>query len=264
MFGKARRALVDAARYELSAPVNLALIVISAAIFGVHQYLSRASEGVDWLWLNLSFDRYLVLHGQPWRLISPNLIHTATWWEPTGGLAWIGTPGLLHLASVLVALLAFGPLIERTFGHRRYLVIYAAAGLAAYAMLLIRTTPANLHGGATGAVYGVFAAFLIVMLRHWREAGYNRLVRPAIFMFLALTAAQYGWSLWSARLMHVGGFAAGIFLGLVFDPGERDTPPTTAAAVPAEQVVQPPAPAPAEPAPYVSIFEEKQPGEEAP
>ena len=256
MFGKIRRALAGAARYELSAPVNLAVVLVTGAVFGAQKYLGRNVDGVDRIWADLGYDRHLILTGrEPWRLLTPNLIHTASWWHPGGQIAWIGTVGLLHVLSVCVALLLFGPLIERTFGHRKYLVIYVVSGVAAYALLLIRVPAPDLQGGATGAVYGAFAAFLIFMLRHRREAPYARYVRPAIVMFAILAAAQYGWNVAAPHLMHVGGFAAGIVLGLLFDPvgsgpAEPEPKPTPQAPATEEQ-----------PKPYVSIFDETRPNQ---
>jgi membrane associated rhomboid family serine protease len=85
-------------------------------------------------------------------------------------------------------------------------------------------------------VYGTFAAFLIFMLRHRTESEYSHLVRQAIVMFLILAAAQYGWNVGAPHIMHVGGFAAGIVLGLLLDPvGTRP-------------------PEPEQPKPYESIF----------
>jgi membrane associated rhomboid family serine protease len=188
-------------------------------VFGGQKYLGRNVDGVDRIWADLGYDRHLILTGrQPWRLLTPNLIHTASWWHPSGRLSWIGTVGLLHVLAVCVALLAFGPLVERTFGHRRYAVIYVVSGVAAYALLLVRVPAPDLQGGATGAVYGAFAAFLIFMLRHRREPEHRRYVRPAIVMFVILAAAQYGWNVAAPHLMHVGGFTAGLVLGLVLDP----------------------------------------------
>jgi membrane associated rhomboid family serine protease len=223
--GKIRRGVAAFVRYELTAPINLLIVIVTGGVFGAQKYLARDFGGVDRIWADLGYDRHLILSGrEPWRLLSPNLIHTASWWRPYGRLSWIGTVGLLHVVTVLLALLAFGPLVERVFGHRRYLVIYVVSGAAAYALLLIRTPGPYLQGGATGAVYGAFAAFLIFVVRHRRESEYANLVRPAIVMFVILAAAQYGWNAGAPHLMHVGGFAAGIVLGFLLDPrGDRPT-----------------------------------------
>ena len=216
---KVSSALRAVVRYEFSAPVNLAIVLITSGVFAAQRYVGRHAPGVDKIWFELGYDRQPILSGrEPWRLLSPNLIHTASWWRPMGRLAWIGTIGLLHLLSVVLALLVFGPLIERTFGHRRYAVIYVVSGAAAYALLLIRDPGPFLQGGATGAVYGVFAAFLILVLLHRREPYYAPAVRPAIVMFVILAAAQYGWTEPVPQLIHVGGFGAGVVLGLLLDP----------------------------------------------
>lgn len=220
-------------RYEFSAPVNLAIVVLTGGAFAAQKYWISHSTVVycnntfvDRIWCNLGYDRALIVNGrEPWRLLTANLVHTANWWRPTGRLAWIGTRGLLHVAAVVLALLLFGPLVERVFGHRRFAVIYAVSGVAGYALLLIRNPGPYLQGGATGAVYGTFASFLIVVLLHRREAAYAGLVRPAIVMFLILAAGQYGWNEQFPHLIHVGGFAAGIVLGLLLDPRTETAAP---------------------------------------
>ncbi len=220
------RPLRAVVRYEFSAPVNLAIVLVTGGVFAAQKYFGQNTAGVDPIWIDLGYERQLILSGrEPWRLLSPNLIHTANWWRPTGRIAWIGTLGLLHLVAVLLALLVFGPLIERTFGHRRYAVIYAVSAAAAYALLLIRDPGPFLQGGATGAVYGVFAAFLIVVLLHRREPEYQGRIRPAIVMFVILAAAQYGWNQPAPHLLHVGGFAAGLVLGLLLDPRKEPAAP---------------------------------------
>jgi membrane associated rhomboid family serine protease len=225
MLGKIGRAVRSAVRYELAAPANLAIVLVTGAVFGAQKYLGRNVDGVDRIWADLGYDRHLILTGrEPWRLLSPNLIHTAFWWNPGGRFSWVGTVGLLHVVAVLLALLAFGPLVERIFGHRRYAVIYVVSGAAAYALLLVKIPAPDLQGGATGAVYGVYASFLVFMLRHRRDPEYARLIRPAIAMFAILAAAQYGWDAAAPHLMHIGGFAAGIALGLLLDPSTRRRP----------------------------------------
>lgn len=222
MWGVIRKiasALRAVGRYELSGPVNLAIVLVTSAVFAAQRWVGRNAPGVDSIWFELGYNREPILSArEPWRLLSPNLIHTASWWSPTGRLAWIGTIGLLHLLSVVLALLLFGPLVERTFGHRRYAVIYVVSATASYALLLIRDPGPFLQGGATGAVYGVFAAFLVLVLLHRREPYYARLARPAIVMFVILAAAQYGWTEPVPQLIHVGGFGAGLILGLLLDP----------------------------------------------
>ena len=232
-FSAVGRRLAAVARYELSAPVNLAVVLITGGVFAAQKYYAGKLFVVDRVWADLGFVRRLIVDGkQPWRLITPNLIHTASWWRPAGRLSWIGTVGLLHLVAVLLALMLFGPLVERTFGHRRFAVIYVVCGLAAYALLLVRRPGPFLQGGASGAVYGVFAAFLILVARHRHEHGYRHLIRPAIVMFAIMAGAQYGWNADAPRLLHVGGFAAGIVLGVALDP----RPPIAAGSRPATDV----------------------------
>jgi membrane associated rhomboid family serine protease len=69
--------------------------------------------------------------------------------------------GLLHLAASLLALLIFGPRLERRLGPARFLGLFLLAGLAsAAALIAIAPNLPIATVGATGAVAGVIAAHL--------------------------------------------------------------------------------------------------------
>jgi membrane associated rhomboid family serine protease len=207
-------------RYELSAPVTWLIAAVSAGVYvaqrygGTWAYYPAPVGAVDKVWHAFGYVRDLILHGEPWRLVTPNLIHTADW-----GHQYDVPRGLLHLLAVIVGLIAIGPLVERIYGHRRLAVIYITSGTAAYAVLLGLGRDPFLQGGATGAVFGIAGAFLVYALVHGREQ--RQLVRPAVVVFVLLAAAQYGWNAPNPRILHVAGVFAGAVLGLLLEPRDR-------------------------------------------
>ena len=123
--------------------------------------------------------------GQYWRLIGAAFLHI----------------GLLHLAGNMLSLAIVGPALERVFGAWRFLTVYLAGALGGSVAVYLFGSPYGAVAGASGAIFGLFAATLIVL---------RRLGLDARFMVLAIglnfvVSFRPGISL----LGHLGGFVAG-------------------------------------------------------
>lgn len=141
-----------------------------------------------------------VLSGQfrPWQLLTYALVHG----------------NLLHLALNMLALLSFGPALEREWGRWRFLACYAAAaamGGALQAMLVDRPIV-----GASAALFGLFAAYVvqkpkarIATLLPWQLPAWSVL---ALYAVLSVAAWAFGWVNNVAHVAHLGG----MFTGLAF------------------------------------------------
>jgi membrane associated rhomboid family serine protease len=133
--------------------------------------------------------------------------------------------GLLHLGSNMLFLWVFGDNVEDAMGHIRFLIFYfacAAAGAFAHALLLPASESPLI--GASGAVAGVVAAYLMLhpKVRVWvLVLGRIPLPLPAfipllfwvLFQFFMVVTDVGGEVSWAA---HVGGIVAGAVLVLVF------------------------------------------------
>lgn len=142
-----------------------------------------------------------VLQGEHWRLATAMFLHG----------------GLLHIALNMFALWQAGSLVERLFGHKRFLALYLGAGLSG-AFSSLWWKPAVLSVGASGAIFGVYGALLGYMLGA-REAMPLSLMRE----LRASALAFIGFSLFAGFVMpgidnaaHVGGLVGGLLLGLGF------------------------------------------------
>jgi membrane associated rhomboid family serine protease len=91
----------------------------------------------------------LIEQGEYWRLVSANFLHA----------------GYLHLLLNGASLYAVGPTLEKLYGTPKYLAIYLFAGisgaLASFAFNL--EAPST---GASGALFGLLGAMLLIGLRH--------------------------------------------------------------------------------------------------
>lgn len=88
--------------------------------------------------------------------------------------------GLFHIAMNMFALWQLGSVLEPAVGRLRFIALYAASliGSSAGVMLLAND---GVHGGASGAIFGLLAAYGIV-LRRLRLPYQSVLVIAAIFI----------------------------------------------------------------------------------
>jgi membrane associated rhomboid family serine protease len=139
--------------------------------------------------------------------------------------------GFLHLAGNMVFLWIFGNNVEDSTGHLRFLVFYLLCGILAAGAHIATHPDSRLPMiGASGAVSGVLGAYFLLYPR-------SRIVTlvflgffaqtvtiPAFFFlgfwflmqFLSGAADIAGQAAGVAWFAHVGGFAAGMVLLLVF------------------------------------------------
>jgi membrane associated rhomboid family serine protease len=123
---------------------------------------------------------------------------------------------LLHVAFNMLSLWMIGPLVEAGLGRARYLATYLLCGLAGSALVYWAASPYTPTLGASGAIFGLLGALIVLFAR--RGLPVQQLVLVAVLNF-ALTFSNSGIS-WQA---HVGGFVAGVVIGgvLAFTPGVR-------------------------------------------
>jgi len=131
----------------------------------------------------------------------------------------------MHLGSNMLFLWVFGDNVEDAMGHLRFLLFYLlSAAAAAYLHGLMDTQSIAPLIGASGAVSGIIAAYLVLhpKVQVWVLAfGRIPLRLPAwipllfwigfqIFMIVTMPDDQVSWA------AHIGGFGAGLFMVFIF------------------------------------------------
>jgi membrane associated rhomboid family serine protease len=156
--------------------------------------------------------------------------------NPAGDVATLFTAmfmhaGWTHLLGNMLYLWIFGDNVEDRFGHSRFAVFYFICGLAAtFAQLMVDTSSSIPNVGASGAIAGVLGAYILLFpqgrVRVLQRGGVMQV--PAIvviglwivlqlfsgFGSIADTAQTEGGGV--AYMAHIGGFAAGFLLTMVF------------------------------------------------
>lgn len=122
--------------------------------------------------------------------------------------------GIVHIALNMYCLYLLGPALEQAFGRIRFAGLYLLSGLAG-AALSYSLGPANEQAaGASGAVFGLFAAFFV--LQHRRGGDVSQIL-TTIGINLVFSFSLAGYIDWRG---HVGGLIGGglVAAALVYAP----------------------------------------------
>ena len=126
--------------------------------------------------------------------------------------------GLLDLALNMWCLYIVGPQLERLFGPVRYLAIYLLSAVGG-SVLYYYLQPTGLAAGASGAIFGLFAAWFVVSRRLGTDS------RGIVTLIVVNLVFSFVW----ARIAwqdHVGGLIIGALItaGYVYAPSKRRLP----------------------------------------
>lgn len=137
------------------------------------------------------------------------------WWRL--GTAMFLHFGIVHLAMNMLALWDSGRLVERIFGPIRFAAIYFSSGLAGNLLSLIVQGDRAVSGGASGAIFGIYGAFLVYLLHERRH------LHPGDFRWMFWGAAAFSAITLTLGFLipgidnaaHVGGLVTGAAFGFV-------------------------------------------------
>jgi membrane associated rhomboid family serine protease len=185
--------------------VSKALIGISVVVYVVQFALGAEFSARFWL-VGAQFFPGLgegVAAGEFYRLLTAAFLHG----------------GIFHLGLNMYALYLFGPPLEQALGRLRFVALYGLSALGGSAASYAFSAPTQPSLGASGAVFGLLGAFLVVSRRLGRDAS-------MVYVLLAINLVA-GFLLpnidWRA---HVGGLVAGaaVAAALAYAPRARRTP----------------------------------------
>jgi membrane associated rhomboid family serine protease len=142
-----------------------------------------------------------VANGDWWRLITSAFLHAS----------------LLHIGFNMLALWWFGRPVEAFLGPWRYLLLYFVSGLAGSAGALV-ANPTAVTVGASGAIFGVLGAALVLERFHFDVLGGSALAIVVINIVLSFTIS--GISIGG----HIGGLIGGAVSMLVLSRFGRRHP----------------------------------------
>lgn len=181
-------------------PLILFLIAANLVMFG-WEIAAGALADRDTIVEAGALVRERVLAGEWWRVISAMFLHG----------------GVDHVLGNVIVLYIVGLACEHAFGGARTALVYLASGIAG-GLLSLAAGPGP-SVGASGAIFGVIAAVIVVLYRY-RARFY---VRDARIGFVLLVWA--GWQILTGlanpfidNFAHVGGLAGGALATLLLRP----------------------------------------------
>jgi membrane associated rhomboid family serine protease len=184
--------------HVLDTPVTKILIALNVGVYlitAVQGYgLNSPGGSLYTKWIMYG---PLIHHGDWWRLITPMFLHGY----------------LLHLGFNMLALWWIGRPVENYLGTVRYVLLYFVAGLAGSAGALVQA-PLSPAVGASGAIFGVLGAMLIL---EWQHTGrFGGQAATLIVINLVLNFAYNGAGGNISIGAHIGGLIGGILVTLAF------------------------------------------------
>ena len=141
----------------------------------------------------------LTLHGQWWRLLSALFLHA----------------NVAHVLFNMWALWNIGRLAERLYGNWAYAFLYFSCGILS-GLASIVWEPSRATVGASGAIFGIFAAFIVFAIHPHRRTAIkvpaSLWISALIFALYNLIAGFFNPGIDNAA--HVGGLISGLVLGV--------------------------------------------------
>lgn len=195
-------------RTRFGAPVSTATPYVTYTLIGLCVAVYLGQRTIPGLTSELAFVGFLA-GSEPWRFITSAFVHSPF--------------SLLHIAFNMYILWAFGPLLERTLGWLKFLVIYllCAVGGSVGVLLLSSFDPGWRTSvvGASGAIFGLLFLYVVLILRQG-QVPTSLLVMIAINLALPFFVGGISWQ------AHLGGAATGAAVGglllLTSSPGRTE------------------------------------------
>lgn len=140
-------------------------------------------------------------------------IAAGAWWRLPSSM-WVHI-GAMHLGFNIYGLWVLGPILEKFYGSRRYLLLYVVSGIvaagASYAFNDVDS------GGASGAIYGLVGA-LVVLGWKYRGSLPERVTRSFTVGLVPWVALSIGIGFFDAipfdNAAHLGGLFSGMAIAL--------------------------------------------------
>lgn len=213
------------------------LILINAVVFLVFQQATGTEAGAEFTYA-YSAVPYEITHNEdlvvarrtPDGVVIPQFPGPSPIWL-TILTSMFMHGGWMHILGNMLYLWIFGDNIEDNFGHAKFLIFYLVCGIvASFSHILVDANSVIPSLGASGAIAGVLGAYLIMFpknrVRTLLPLGFlwTTIELPAVvvlgFWIVIQIFSQYTATVQSgggvAYMAHIGGFAAGLLLCLLF------------------------------------------------
>ena len=185
---------------------TISLIVINIAVYIVISMMGDPYDPVFMIHHGAAFTPFILKNGEYYRMFTSMFLHF----------------GVEHLINNMIVLGAIGMHLEPHLGKIKFLVIYMLSGLAGNALSLLTdilsvSYPAS--AGASGAVFGIMGALVIVVIKN---KGRIQGIDKSRMIFMVILSLYLGFtSPGTDNIAHIGGLVAGFLLTAVLYRSKR-------------------------------------------
>lgn len=127
---------------------------------------------------------------------------TGAWWQVITSA--FTHSEIIHIAFNMFALWILGPQLERLLGRTRFLALYLVSAIAASAVVVLFSGPYVSTVGASGAIFGMLGAFLLVARKHGGDVRQILILLGANVLITVVGRSYISWQ------GHFGGFIGGL------------------------------------------------------
>lgn len=176
------------------APITSALLIINVLV-----WLGQISP----IGLEITYEFFfapLLAMSEPWRMLSAGFVHDWT--------------GPLHILFNTYAIWIFGRQLEPMLGPLRFLILYLTSIVGGSVAVLWLSDPVVPVVGASGALFGLMAAFFVII----RETGGNA---SQLFGLIAINFALGFFVSGISWEGHLGGLVTGLLIAFVYAKTRR-------------------------------------------
>ncbi len=182
-------------------PVNLLIIAVNVAVYIVLNLMGDTEDAVFMALHGASVAPFIVEGQEYYRLITCMFLHF----------------GADHIFYNMLALIFLGDTLEKMLGKVRYLIVYMLGGIAGNivsVMFEMKNESYAVSAGASGAIFAVMGALVCaVIINKGKLLDYSG---SRLVMMAALSIAQGLTAEHTDYWAHIGGFAGGFLIALLF------------------------------------------------
>ena len=173
--------------------VTLTIIGLNVAVFVLGMLVGEGQLQVRFGNVAGAPGAFGVADGEYYRLLTAAFLHA----------------GLFHILLNMFALAQLGSVLEPALGRTRFLALYLLSALGGSVLSYVMSSPLQLGVGASGAIFGLFGAYYVVV-RHL--GGETRSIVTLLVINLVITFAVPIID-WRA---HLGGLVTGAVIAAAF------------------------------------------------
>ncbi|RYG20099.1 MAG: rhomboid family intramembrane serine protease [Chitinophagaceae bacterium] len=161
------------------------------------RYLTASRSDIQYIGYYVGANsRELVLNGQYWRLLTHQFVHVS----------------IFHLIFNMYALVYIGLMIENKLGAKKYVSTYLISGICG-GILSVAYHESGYMAGASGAIMGLFGAFLALLLSNAFEKNATRALLISTLAVLAIMLISGSLQQRVDNAAHIGGLTSGFVIG---------------------------------------------------